>query len=236
MNVHFHGVEYHYQVKGKDPKMNRSEEIANARKVDTEVARLWNEAHKVYDEIDQLTKRRDEKVKYALQPHNQSERYQIEADKVIGGYEARIAELLPVAREAREAAINFDDENYKGWQRFFLVKHIHSNMHCSSFRMTTRVGWLPDVSGLTEAEAVAAHGETLCTICFPSAPTELTTKAVDPDLCTGFGKFHDREHLTGRENAYSSPSGYCPECGLWNTLTKFGAMRKHKVDPTRRHW
>jgi hypothetical protein len=68
---------------------------------------------------------------------------------------------------------------YTGWSRFFLVTsssgHIHSSMHCSTCRPTTRYGWLPALSGKTEAEAVKDCGPTLCSVCFPSAPTEWTT-------------------------------------------------------------
>lgn len=64
------------------------------------------------------------------------------------------------------------------WNRFFLVTssagHIHSGMNCSTCRPTTEFAWLPTVSGLTEVEAVAEHGPTLCSVCFPSAPVEWT--------------------------------------------------------------
>lgn len=64
------------------------------------------------------------------------------------------------------------------WSRFFLVDnvdgHIHKSMNCSTCYPTTRFRWLPVLSGLTEAEAVTAHGSILCTVCFPSAPVEWT--------------------------------------------------------------
>lgn len=69
-----------------------------------------------------------------------------------------------------------------GWSRFFLVTssqgHIHSTTACSTchtYRSSASFGWLPEVSGKTEAEAVAAHGETLCSVCFPSAPVAWQT-------------------------------------------------------------
>lgn len=67
-------------------------------------------------------------------------------------------------------------ENH-GWSRFFMVHggHIHATMGCSTCRATTLFGWLPQLSGLSEADAVAAHGATLCTKCFPTAPVEWTT-------------------------------------------------------------
>lgn len=78
--------------------------------------------------------------------------------------------------EAVTAEIRALDAQYTGWSRFFLVVssdgHIHSSRTCSTCNWQTEYAWLPDVSGLTEAEAVAAHGERLCSVCFPSAPVE----------------------------------------------------------------
>lgn len=68
--------------------------------------------------------------------------------------------------------------NEHQWSRFFLVKnnngHIHSSMNCSTCYHDTRFGWLPTLSGLTEAEAVEEHGSILCSVCYPSAPVEWT--------------------------------------------------------------
>lgn len=93
------------------------------------------------------------------------------ARRALEGIEAQetlLAELAN-ARFALEA-------KYTGWSRFFLVTsstgHIHSSMHCSTCRPTTTYGWLPELSGKTEAEAVEAHGPALCSVCFASAPVE----------------------------------------------------------------
>lgn len=71
------------------------------------------------------------------------------------------------------------DASYTGWSRFFLVTssagHVHSSTCCSTCRPTTRYGWLPQLSGQTEAQAVSELGPTLCTICFPSAPLDWTS-------------------------------------------------------------
>ncbi len=64
------------------------------------------------------------------------------------------------------------------WSRFFLVTssngHIHRWMNCSTCRVTTTFGWLPNLSGLTDAEAVAHPdgGPYLCQVCFPAARPE----------------------------------------------------------------
>jgi hypothetical protein len=100
-----------------------------------------------------------------------------EADKyaeALAGREALLAErdVLFAGRDELEAT-------YTGWSRFFLVTsspgHIHSSMYCSTCRPTTTFGWLPELSGKTEAVAVDEHGPTLCSVCFPSAPVDWTT-------------------------------------------------------------
>jgi hypothetical protein len=67
---------------------------------------------------------------------------------------------------------------YTGWSRFYYVTntggHIHRSTGCSTCHPTTRFAWLTDLSGLSEADAVEAHGAILCTVCFPSAPVEWT--------------------------------------------------------------
>lgn len=64
------------------------------------------------------------------------------------------------------------------WSRFFLVTssdgHIHSSLSCHTCHDTTTYAWLPDLSGLTMADAVAEHGEILCSVCFPDAPVAWT--------------------------------------------------------------
>jgi hypothetical protein len=214
--------------------MSRAAEIAHYRECDERIAAAWDK----YWEVQRVVA---EHLRSAAS-HRRSAKWYAEGTKNFIYYTeqaavsaAKAEALQPEADALRKAAVDLDAELYTGWPRFFLVKHIHSSQHCSSFRPTTRIGWLPKVSGLTEVEAVGEYGESLCTICYPSAPVELTTKALDPSLCTGSGKYHSTEHLTGRENAYSYASGYCPDCLRWNTLTKSGNMRKHKVDVNKRH-
>jgi hypothetical protein len=50
----------------------------------------------------------------------------------------------------------------------------HSTTSCSTCRFDTVFAWLPELSGLSEADAVEAYGSILCTVCFPSAPVEWT--------------------------------------------------------------
>jgi hypothetical protein len=74
------------------------------------------------------------------------------------------------------AGIAEAERAYTGWSRFFLVTsssgHIHSSMSCSTCRPTTAFGWMPELSGKSEAEAVERCGPTLCSVCFPEAPLD----------------------------------------------------------------
>lgn len=90
----------------------------------------------------------------------------------------RLAEIREREAEVAREYEAYDALNaaYDGWARFFVVTssagHIHSSMSCGTCRVTTTYGWLPSLSGLTEADAVAECGPALCSVCFPSAPLD----------------------------------------------------------------
>jgi hypothetical protein len=90
------------------------------------------------------------------------------------------AEVKEAYDSAQAAKIEYldADKQYDGWSRFFLVNntngHIHRSLNCSTCTFRTEFSWLPSLSGLTESDAVEAHGSILCTICYPSAPIEHT--------------------------------------------------------------
>jgi hypothetical protein len=122
-----------------------------------------------------------------------------------------------------------------GWTRFFLVAggHIHKDMNCSTCNKNgqlTQFGWLPALSGKTEAEAVAEHGAVLCTVCYPSAPVEWTNKYELEQAAKVAAK------CPGKRD-YNAPSrtGYvygnwatCDTCGEHVTITSAGNLRSHK--------
>jgi hypothetical protein len=140
----------------------------------------------------------------------------IAADRAMSELDTRIAELDDIHREHR-------------WARFFLVPggHIHSAQYCAggSIRPTTVVGWLPNLSGETEADAVQEHGAILCTHCFPTAPVEWTRgldkpdEPEDPNQCTS-------------QNIVPGTAGrlrvQCADCGARVAVTSTGRMRKHQ--------
>lgn len=119
------------------------------------------------------------------------------------------------------------------WTRFFLVPggHIHRTLNCSTCnrgRTMTDFRWLPALSGLSDADAVTAHGAILCTVCFPDAPVEWTNgaKAGDDLVCPGTGTA-DYDEKTARRGYVSGNGGRCSHCGTWQTITRGGVLRKH---------
>jgi len=162
------------------------------------------------------------------------------ADEKIPAYDvAKVTELIEtvdgLAREMRanrEACEPLDAEyDRRHWARFFQVEdgHIHSGMRCQggSIRVTTRVGWRPELSDKDVTEAVAALGPTLCTKCFPSAPVEYTRgpeKKLTPGYCGGQGKLGVELQMR-----YASPRGKCPDCGQRVGVTSLGKVRRHKL-------
>lgn len=66
--------------------------------------------------------------------------------------------------------------NSRPWSRFWLVTnaggHVHRNMSCTTCFPTTRYAFLPDYSGSTDAELIAAGGSSICSVCFPDAPVD----------------------------------------------------------------
>lgn len=140
------------------------------------------------------------------------------------GYQDEIKNLTS---EAAPLSDLYDEHR---WQRFFLVTnqngHIHATMHCHSCNVRTQFAWLPELSGLTEKDAVEAHGPRLCTHCFPTAPVEWTigvAKEEDPNQCPGSGT---TKHNGDWRHRYAN----CDACGQSVSITSTGKLRKHKKE------
>lgn len=149
--------------------------------------------------------------------------------------ERTLTAITKTLHEIRRLALltNEVDAEYQArdrWTRFFVVDggHVHSSRRCAggTIRATTLVGWNPQLSGRTEAEAVAELGPNLCTHCFPTAPVEWTRgteKSVDPSVCTNKMAVYGSIHWT------VSPWGQCAACGARGvSVSKLGNLRKHK--------
>ena len=97
-------------------------------------------------------------------------------DEVENAYAEAVA-----AVEAIEVAIRDHEQAYAGWARFFLVTSsnglIHRSMGCSTCnkgRSLTTFALLPSFSGRPVDGLVDLFGPALCSVCFPSAPTDWT--------------------------------------------------------------
>lgn len=123
------------------------------------------------------------------------------------------------------------------WSRFFMVAggHIHASTACSTCNNgaePTQFGWLIALSAMTEADAVAAHGALLCTVCFPSAPVEWTNfyevaaAAKKAAQCPGSGT-RDYPRDTARMGFAAGNYGTCTHCGEDITLTGTNKLRRH---------
>lgn len=156
---------------------------------------------------------------------------------VLESFDKATAALAEIAAE--EAPLHAEYAR-RPWSRFFLVQggHIHSSMHCSTCNRNGKLTafiWLPELSGQTEAEAVAAQGAVLCTTCYPSAPLSWTdfyereAERKAAEYCPGSGTT-DWKDGNVRTGYYSGNGGYCAHCGGWAGTTSRSSktMRKHK--------
>ncbi len=158
----------------------------------------------------------------------------IDAQKALDAHVAAVSILARVRMDM--APLNEEFDRRGGWTRFFMVPggHIHSSMNCSTCHPTTQFGWLPELSGDTEADAVKAHGALLCSICYPSAPVEWTNgreleaAAKAAANCSGSGSYYDSK-LPNRTGFYSGNWATCPDCGGHITITSTGKLRSHKA-------
>ena len=90
-------------------------------------------------------------------------------------YVARAQEVV-IAIRAEADPFEAEYDRRGGWTRAFKVinngGHIHRSRACTTCFPTTWFGWLPQVSGLPEAQIVGLAGVEACSVCYPSAPVE----------------------------------------------------------------
>lgn len=185
--------------------------------VDTAVAELWMEIYKMRGYVSMARK----SLEYRHVAKNETRIAEINAE--IENYKTRIATI--------QEQVKVVESPYRAnpWSRFFLVQggHIHRSTSCSTCYPTTQFAWLPELSGLTEKDAVAAYGTRLCSVCFPTAPVEWTVGIAKPEGCAGSGTYG-----AGRNGA--KPTAYdryrvCETCGDYVAVTSSNKLRKHKA-------
>jgi hypothetical protein len=145
--------------------------------------------------------------------------------RVAGGcyYQCCIAEYRHVkaALDSARQALQDHEAGYTGWSRFYLVTsssgHVHSSTHCCTCnkgRLPTSFALVPDLSGKTEAEAVAELGPALCSVCFPSAPAEHREQAtVSQAQAKALADGGLEAFRVARQKAAGKASQRCPGAG-----------------------
>lgn len=171
------------------------------REVDQALAAQWRNMARLYQKMDSLTSTaqyvygdrnvRHARIKYTTTAAQVWERvatvattddaYQVHIGQRPSEFRARYEKVCTELKEVRDRIEELEDL-YTGWSRFFLVTssagHIHSSRSCHTCYDTTTYGWRPDLSGKSEAEAVAVLGPALCSTCFPSVRIDHQGKKV----------------------------------------------------------
>jgi hypothetical protein len=123
------------------------------------------------------------------------------------------------------------------WQRWFLVQqhngHLHTTTNCTTCFASTEFAWVTDISGWTEAEAVAEYGWMVCTVCVPGAPTlpgfNTPGRRAEADA-EADGKCLNRTPANFRYHRNRWPVGDCETCGAKGVDVTGSGLRKHD------HW
>jgi len=145
--------------------------------IDTELARLVGIEYDAIFRLSYLTNRverllEDSKLLHERHPDRYGPDFRFHG---LDEAEAEVAAYTRKRDAARAAAAPLHEEYARRpWSRFYLVTngngHVHSTRGCSTCFPTTQYSWVFTLSGATEEEAVKEYGETMCTVCFPSAP------------------------------------------------------------------
>jgi hypothetical protein len=141
-----------------------------AVKIDTELSSLYD---KRWSLISKLESAEDTKKFYEKHYPNRVEE--------IAKHEKEIQVIKASIREVYFEICKLDEiYDQDPWTRAFLVLasngHVHSSMDCNTCFPTTRYNWLVQYSNDDENTIVEDAGQDACTICYPSAPTEVLNR------------------------------------------------------------
>lgn len=139
-------------------------ELKSPKEIDTEWYEIDFRLNPMLDRLSSYKRYADEaRSEYDRASYNRT------LAKLHQEYDAEIDRLL-----AASAPLEAEWKRRGGWSRYYLCAtdggHIH-RLPCSTLRATSRMSWMPALSGLDENGMVAEVGWKACTVCFPSAPT-----------------------------------------------------------------
>jgi hypothetical protein len=147
------------------------------------VTRAWNSLHRVVGD------RRDYRGRGQAWTMNRAEvlravrRTTTEEAALAIGRLAQAEGAVELLDETVDATLEAEWNRRGGWTRAYLVEgnngHVHNTQNCSSCHKgaeRTRFVWMTEYSGKSETEIVEDAGERACTICYPSAPVDVTKR------------------------------------------------------------
>jgi hypothetical protein len=150
--------------------------------IDTELSEIFQRYYVAMDRLDRIQKDAEYTAKRVARQANPS-KYDQDA---LAAAEARVeaAQEAASAIYAETAPYNTEYES-RPWTRAWKVTnvggHIHSDMACSTCYASTKFAWLPQVSGMPEAEIVELAAAAACTVCYPTAPVDKPTRLFTQD-------------------------------------------------------
>lgn len=119
----------------------------------------------------------DDTLEEAIATLTQSERTMGFSSQTLGAWRGARSEVDKIRWGILEAEAVHTEH---GWERAYLVTnsdgHVHRWTACATCFPTTQFEWLIEYSGSGEEEIVAAAGESACTVCYPTAPTDSLTR------------------------------------------------------------
>jgi hypothetical protein len=164
------------------------------------------------------------------------------SQNVVDSYHRQVADCNEKVDDLNEkiAPLEAEHDRRGGWNRYFLVTntggHLHKSMSCSTCFDTTQFCMVADASGSTGEELIEKFATTVCSACFPEAPTMPEYRrgldaaaeaqaAKDAGNCPAGPYEHDE--VNGSYRLYR-PWGKCRLCGSGVSITSTGKARKHK--------
>jgi hypothetical protein len=144
--------------------------------VDTALAAIYVRGYEQQYKVQRLTQAVEQYAAGVAKGEAGDLRYSTYRPERLDDMTARLTEARRLLAETWAETAPYDAEFVRrgGWTRAWKVTntngHVHSTMQCQTCYPTTEFGWLPQVSGMNEAEIVDLAGESACTVCYPTAP------------------------------------------------------------------
>ena len=198
--------------------------------VDTELARIYAQRSKHYSQMERIRRILSPPPASGV-PANKSVDYQKGSLYLEQMERSLEVHLLAVSALAQEAFPYEEEYLRRPWQRYYLVQndngHVHRDMSCSTCFPTTLYAWLVDLADKPVDAMIEEWGERVCTVCFPSAPTNpLYNRPARVDREERARRDSEKAEREAKKAAKNlTPAEYFKDCGEWEVTTVAGAKQ-----------